>query len=227
SSIWSFTTNFAPDYPINPSPFPSATEIGLNPTLSVDISDSDGDSMDVSFYNASDDALIGTDYSVSSGGTAFISWIGLSEGLSYSWYVNIYDGSLLTTSSAWSFTVLMDTPVWEQVPIDQTLRASDLLNYNISATDISGIAYYWINDTSNFNIDTDGLLSNSITLIPGTYWLEIRAYDPYGYYCSAIIQIIVESPSSPRIPGYNIVFLTFIISIGSLLLIRKQIRKKH
>ena len=51
-----------------------------NPTLSVDVSDPDGDSMNVSFYDASDDSLIGTDIGVVSGGTAIVSWGSLSEG---------------------------------------------------------------------------------------------------------------------------------------------------
>ena len=177
--------------------------------------------MDVSFYDGSDDSLIGADTGVSSGGTTSNSWYGLSEGTTYSWYVIVNDGSFSTISPTWSFTVYIDAPVWEQFPTDQILKPGDSLTYDLNATDLSGIDYYWINDTSNFNIDVNGVLTNSITLVVGTYWLEVIAYDPYGNFCGAIIKIIVQSPggTSGGIPGYNIFSLICMISIVSLFII--------
>ncbi|MCD6478025.1 MAG: PKD domain-containing protein, partial [Candidatus Aenigmarchaeota archaeon] len=81
-----YSLNNPPNKPINPSPSNGATGISTSPTLSVSVSDPDGDSMDVSFYDASDDSLIGTDSGVSSGSTASITWSDLSEGTTYSWY---------------------------------------------------------------------------------------------------------------------------------------------
>lgn len=104
SPTWSFTTNYAPDILTNPSPADGATGVNTNPTLSVDVSDPDRDSMDVSFYNVFDDSLIGTDMGVASGGTASISWLNLSEGTIYNWYAVANDGTTSTTSSTWSFT---------------------------------------------------------------------------------------------------------------------------
>jgi len=65
-----YTSNTAPNAPSNPSPLNEATGVSTSPTLSVDVSDTDADNMDVSFYNALDDSLIGTDAGVASGGTA-------------------------------------------------------------------------------------------------------------------------------------------------------------
>jgi len=96
--------NTAPNSPSNPSPADGATGIATDTTLSVDVSDPDGDSMDVSFYNAFDDSLIGTDTGVASGGTASIAWSGLTYGATYNWYAVADDGSDTTQSSTWSFT---------------------------------------------------------------------------------------------------------------------------
>ncbi len=123
-------------------------------------------------------------------------------------------------------------PTWDLTPTDQIIEFLEALSYDIDASDLSGITLYWINDTSNFNIDSNGVLTNTTLLIPGTYWLELRAYDPYNNYCSVIIKIIVKVPEElpktipPGIPGYNIIFLISTISLISLLVIRKQIRKK-
>ena len=101
--------NGPPDAPVNPSPADGATGVGLNPTLSVDVSDPDGDVMDVTFYDASG-GVIGVDTGVSSGGTASVVWSGLSEKTVYSWYVISSDGEFDTQSSTWSFTTGDFTP---------------------------------------------------------------------------------------------------------------------
>ncbi len=108
SSIWSFTTgdieNNPPDEPMNPSPTNGATGISISPTLSVEVSDPDGDSLDVTFYDADDDSVIGSETSVSSGNTASVKWSGLSTSTSYGWYAIASDSDLNNQSSTWSFT---------------------------------------------------------------------------------------------------------------------------
>ncbi|MCK4287077.1 MAG: hypothetical protein KAX18_12785, partial [Candidatus Lokiarchaeota archaeon] len=58
--------------------------------------------------------------------------------------------------------------------------------------------------------DANGIISNTTLLSEGIYWLEVRAYDPDGQYCSAIIKITVEIST---IPGDQD-FTTWIIVIG-------------
>ena len=106
SDTWSFTTatgNSAPLAPDTPSPSDGATGIDTNPTLSVHISDPDGDTMNVTFYNASDDSVIGWINGVSDGTTS-ITWNGLIEDATYEWYATVDDGDANVTSSTWSFT---------------------------------------------------------------------------------------------------------------------------
>ena len=122
SSTWSFTTesgasNNPPDAPANPTPSDSATGIGTSPSLIVDISDPDSDTMDVTFYNASDDSVIGADSGVTSGGTATTTWSGLSYSTVYSWYAIADDGTDTTQSSTWSFTT-ESAPLWTLLTYD-------------------------------------------------------------------------------------------------------------
>jgi len=99
------SVNHPPDKPTNPNPPDGATGIDLNPTLSVDVYDPDGDTMDITFYDASDDSIIGTDYDVPSGGTASVTWSGLDYDTTYGWYTIADDKKGGTnTSDTWHFT---------------------------------------------------------------------------------------------------------------------------
>lgn len=197
STTWVFTTNYAPDSPSAPLPLNDATNISLNPILSVNISDPDNDIMNVSFYNATDNSLIGIDTGVLSGSKASIYLLELAEGISCSWYVIIDDGLTSTNSSLWTFTTFLDIPLWNQTPTNQIVEYGSFLNYNVNAFDFSGIVRYWVNDSLNFNIDNNGNIISSSYLEVGNYILEIRAYDPFDNNCSAIITITVEDTISP------------------------------
>jgi|GEM_PF-3059016 len=100
------TSNTAPNSPINPVPSNNSVDVSDPVTLQVDVSDPEGTSLDVSFYNASDDSLIGMDSGVASGGTASISWSGLSPTTEYIWYAVANDTFLGNTSDTWSFTTI-------------------------------------------------------------------------------------------------------------------------
>ncbi|MFX1354101.1 MAG: hypothetical protein ACFE8V_15895 [Promethearchaeota archaeon] len=103
SDTWSFTTNYVPNLPTNPTPNHLATNIGHNPTLSVEVFDNDGDDLTVSFYDASDDSLIDVDTVLGGSGTASVTWLNLSSNTGYSWYVIVDDGLSTSQSSTWSF----------------------------------------------------------------------------------------------------------------------------
>ena len=198
SATWTFTTvNTAPDMLIYIMPTDGATGVSLNPILYVYVSDADGDVMDVSFYDASDDNLIDYDLGIPSGGTAGTLWYGLSEGTIYNWYVVASDGKLSTYSSIWTFTTYFDIPTWDQTPTDQVIEFGDTFEYDLNASDLSGINHWWINDTSNFNIDGDGIITNVASLPVGEYWLEVRAYDPFDNYCTKVMQITIEDTIAP------------------------------
>lgn len=99
------TANSPPDSVsvVNPSNGASGTDDSVS--LEASVSDPDGDSMDVTFYDASDDSQIGNvQTGVSDGGTASVSWNSLEWGTQYSWYAVADDGKASTQSSTFSFT---------------------------------------------------------------------------------------------------------------------------
>ncbi|MFB6244880.1 MAG: hypothetical protein ABEJ03_00880 [Candidatus Nanohaloarchaea archaeon] len=96
--------NQAPDEPFSPQPSNTASDVSYSPTLEVNVTDPDGDSMDVRFWNASDDTLIGSNSGVSNGSETSVTWSGLSPGKQYSWYAEADDGSLTNNSSTFTFT---------------------------------------------------------------------------------------------------------------------------
>ncbi|MCX6664946.1 MAG: PKD domain-containing protein [Euryarchaeota archaeon] len=105
--IWSFTTGFTqnhcPDKPQNPSPLNGTTGVVTNPTLSVTVTDPDGGLLNVRFYNAANNILIGMTYALD-GNTASVIWSGLAFDTTYHWYTIANDSWLENTSDTWGFT---------------------------------------------------------------------------------------------------------------------------
>lgn len=73
-------------------------------TPQVNVVDPDGNTMDVLFYNADGDILIGTASSVASGSSPSATWSGLTASTTYSWYATANDGEFTVQSATWSFT---------------------------------------------------------------------------------------------------------------------------
>ncbi len=204
---------------------PTDQIVEFGEALSYDINASDLSG--ITLYSINDTS----NFNIDSNG--IITNIGALEVGDYIVEIRAYDPFGNYCTATIKITVVDTTnPTWDLTPPDQIIEFLEALSYDINASDLSGITLYRINDTSNFNIDSNGVLTNTTILIPGTYWLELQASDPYGNYCSEIIKIIVEAPEElpdtipPGIHGYNIIFLISTISIISLLVIRKQIRKK-
>ena len=58
------TANAAPDAPTNPAPTDGATDVGSNPTLSVDVSDPDGGELTTTFYGRPTGPVAGQDFTI-------------------------------------------------------------------------------------------------------------------------------------------------------------------
>ncbi len=97
-------TEHKPFPPTDPDPSDGATGIPTEIELSVYAEHEVDDDMDVYFYDASDDSLIGTDSDVTSGSRAYTSWDGLDNDNTYQWYTVADDGSQTSISDTWSFT---------------------------------------------------------------------------------------------------------------------------
>jgi hypothetical protein len=96
--------NTPPEKPDDPVPQDNAVDVPVNPTLSVHVVDTDNDTMNVSFYDASDNSLIDTDINVANDSRAEITWTGLEYKTTYTWYAVANDSTSETASDTWSFT---------------------------------------------------------------------------------------------------------------------------
>jgi parallel beta-helix repeat protein len=161
----------------------------------------------------------------------------------YSWTPNIigqvtYSITVCDTSGNIAITPtytinILDTtaPIWVFPLVDQTVELGNSFSYDVDATDLGGIASYWINDTVNFVIDGSGTITNATALLVGTYSLEIRAYDNTGNFISAIISITTTDPGSDQdgggISGYfwsgGIILMAIVLSLKR---VRRIIKKK-
>ena len=53
--------------------------------------------------------------------------------------------------------------------------------YDLNATDYSGIDQWWIDDTQNFTIDDDGVITNIVDLVEGDYNITVSVNDTLGF----------------------------------------------
>ncbi|MFW9869564.1 MAG: nitrous oxide reductase family maturation protein NosD [Candidatus Thorarchaeota archaeon] len=92
-------------------------------------------------------------------------------------------------------------PIWIVEPLDETIESTTSFVQRLGAWDESGIHHWWLNDSLYFIIDESGVIRNATILENGVYYLEVRAYDPFDNYCSAVfvITIIEHTPSTTTI----------------------------
>jgi len=123
-----------------------------------------------------------------------------------------------------------NAPKWDQTPEDQLIQEGDSFFYDVNASDTSGVAYS-IDDTVNFNITPEGIITNSSSLSVGDYPLEIRAYNPFNNSITAMINVIIKSESSIStngIPGFDFnMILIMILCTSAVLIFRRKRNSKN
>ena len=111
--------NSPPNKPINPYPNDGNNNVGINAILRVYVTDPNMDVLNISFYDASDDSLIGNATDILSGGFASVVWSGLSYLTSYSWYAIANDSEFDTKSDTWKFRTMGEPmpPIENKKPV--------------------------------------------------------------------------------------------------------------
>jgi len=102
-------------------------------------------------------------------------------------------------------------PEWDEIPENQTILEGEFLFYDVNASCVSGVEYS-INNTVNFNITPEGIITNTSSLSVGVYTLEIRAYNPFNNSTMVTINIrvqsIIDDIPSDDIPSNEILLIT-------------------
>lgn len=138
----------------------------------------------------------------------------------YALNISVFDTHSNKLSSVFTVTVkarLIDStsPAWVIASLREVIEFGEHFALQLGAWDASGIDHWWISDSVNFNIDTSGFVRNATQLEVGEYSLEVRAYDPYGNYCTATITVIVVPPTEPIRPSVDALeVLIFIAGVG-------------
>lgn len=157
--------------------FPISGTTSLSPNFnlfSVDVTDADGDTMNVTFYWGND-TVIGTDNIVATGGTATITpTLGLNLSTRYFWYVTINDTCQETRAPVGAATYWFDTDD-ESVTITKDCMPSitnSSIRYIINVTNNgeANITDLVINETLDANV----AFWKSNVVRNGDYWWNIN-----------------------------------------------------
>ncbi|MFX1483966.1 MAG: hypothetical protein ACFFCP_12365 [Promethearchaeota archaeon] len=83
-------------------------------------------------------------------------------------------------------------PEWAPAPVDQMIDYGTDFRYDLNATDFSGLGTWSINDTTNFAIDSNGVVTNVVDLEVARYTLNVSVSDSQGYARSAVFDVVVR-----------------------------------
>ncbi len=182
--------NEPPYQPSDPNPEDGSTEIPTNAVISVYVSDPEGNTMDISFYNAVTQELIDTAYNAPSFTRTHVTWKNLSINTTYFWYTIADDGTYTNQSDTWKFTVGETTNNPPEAPtINGPLNGNVGIDYtyNFSTMDPDqDKVYYYINWGDGNIIEWIGPYNSSETITinhkwanKGKYIIRTKAKDLY------------------------------------------------
>jgi hypothetical protein len=186
----------------------SPIELGESMTISIDVTHTTGIIQVQLEYDGMNHTMLKLGDSFS------YTWIPDSVGtIIYTVYMEPYSG-LWTTVSDNVGVVDTTAPVWDPAPGDKVLAFGEALSYQLTATDLSGIATWTIDDTTNFEI-TDGLVTSKAVLAPGGYHLNVTVTDNEGNSASSTF-IVAVLESTTTTPSQSVPFDASIGIIAAL-----------
>ncbi|MFX1539796.1 MAG: hypothetical protein ACFFBX_03350, partial [Promethearchaeota archaeon] len=95
------------------------------------------------------------------------------------------------------FLVRVQPIQWVQTPSDQLHEFGYHFRYDLNATSFANIDSWWVNDTSNFSIDSQGVITNATALSIGSYGLKVRVNDTSGDFRFADFLVTVQDTTPP------------------------------
>jgi uncharacterized delta-60 repeat protein len=211
--------------------------VSKSPILSVNVSDLDGEAMNVSFYNADDESLIDSDLDISSGGKAWVQWNGLDGGTSYRWYAVVTDGIDSMTSETREFTTVNQAPNLPIIiaPENQSSGLGLNITFSMEVSDPDG------NNVSILILNDYHLLGHAQSILSGelvtlnctvsrydtTYYWYVRVSDGLNSTESPIYQFTTmpdPNQNDDDIPGFEILpcIMGMIAITASIISLRKK-----
>ena len=168
-TVEDFNSNNEPPYPpTDPIPEDGEENVGLRITLSVYVSDPDGDTMDVYFYNADTGKLLGIDKKVQNDSTSSYS-LTLPFNTTFAWFTFADDGEYQKRGpsiGSWSFNTKSDNYSFYDYTDDVFCLYIETIDLNNYRTDekqnvniISG-SYSRNNDNVTLKLEVEGIIED-------------------------------------------------------------------
>lgn len=112
-------------------------------------------------------------------------------------YLNDTHGNILT---GFIEIIVNDTipPEWITYPENKTIEFGNMFQYQLQVYDLAAPLGWWMNDTVNFQIDSNGFISSKTVLNVGNYTIQINVTDQHGLHASVIIIIEVDDTTNPE-----------------------------
>ncbi len=88
-------------------------------------------------------------------------------------------------------------PVWNPTPIDQIVEYGSDFEYALDIISPPPVDEWYINDTSHFIIDNEGVINNKILLEVGIYPLDVTATNVYGTLVEGTFKVTVQDTVAP------------------------------
>jgi PKD repeat protein len=178
--------NQPPRKPINPNPSNGSVDIVSPIILSVDVFDGTGDTVDVYFYNATNDALIGIDQDVPCDwSTASVVWNEKLKGRICYWYTIVRDHEYANKSDTWIFATRPNQPSVihnNEYPANTSKNVDINVTCHIDVSDVDGdlLSIYWYENSTGSWI----LRQTNISLPNSTYYWKFQQAIGYStkYY---------------------------------------------
>jgi len=172
----------------------------VNYTVDVNTLDyiaSDGDGLDNCWY--SNNSGISWNSTPVSAGTNFTDVVSIEGSNNLTVFCN--DTTGVMGSAVTNFFKDTILPVFSVVT-NQSIEHGTNFGYDINATDSNDIGCFIVNDTTNFNINCTGYLSNNTALQVALYQLNITMNDTIGNYQSTTMLVNVTDTTAPEFITY-------------------------
>ena len=113
-----------------------------------------------------------------------------------------------------------------EAPLEnKVITLGDSFYYDINATDYSNIDKWWLNDTVNFAIDADGIITNVQNLDIGDYAIQVSVNDTLGNTRTDMFTLTVEA-SLPVFPVDLLIITVGLIAVVVIVLVLWKTKKQ-